>query len=87
MLKKVKEDRPSQVLSTSQEQVGTQVNGDANDDNIDDLIADYMDEQNNNNDIEAEENDMSYLDEAWTDGHLDGSGAPEEEYDDYQNDN
>jgi len=62
-------------------------NGDANDDNIDDLIADYMDEQNNNNDIEAEENDMSYLDEAWTDGHLDGSGAPEEEYDDYQNDN
>jgi hypothetical protein len=59
-------------------------NKDANDENIDILLEDYMQQQQDDNDIENEAYDMSYMNEDFYNGNTDGTGAPEEEYDDYE---
>ena len=59
-------------------------NKDANDENIDILLEDYMQQQQDENDIENEAYDMSYMNEDFYNGNTDGTGAPEEEYDDYE---
>ena len=62
-------------------------NPDANDENIDILLNDYIEQQQVDNDIESEAYDMSYMNEDFYSGNTDGVGAPEEEYQDYQDDN
>ena len=59
-------------------------NKDANDENIDILLEDYMQQQQDENDVENEAYDMSYMNEDFYNGNTDGTGAPEEEYDDYE---
>jgi hypothetical protein len=61
-------------------------NADANDENIDILLNEYMEQQDVEAEIEAEVYDMEYMNEGYLDGNTDGVGAPEEEYDDYQED-
>ena len=58
----------------------------ANDEDIGVLVEDYMDQQNIDREIDDEVNDMGYMNETYFDGNTDGVGAPEEEYDDYQQD-
>ena len=48
------------------------------------LLEDYMQQQQDDNDIENEAYDMSYMNEDFYNGNTDGTGAPEEEYDDYE---
>ena len=43
-----------------------------------------MQQQQDENDIENEAYDMSYMNEDFYNGNTDGTGAPEEEYDDYE---
>jgi DNA-binding protein H-NS len=62
-------------------------NSDATDENIDALVDEYIEQQEIDNDIDNEAYDMGYLNETFYDGNTDGVGAPEEEYDDYQDDN
>jgi hypothetical protein len=62
-------------------------NTDANDENIDILLDEYLEQQEEYQDIEAEVYDMGYMNETYFDGNTDGVGAPEEEYNDYQDDN
>jgi hypothetical protein len=62
-------------------------NLDVNDENIDILLNDYIEEQQIENEIDNEVYDISYMNETYYDGNTDGVGAPEEEYDDYQQDN
>ena len=62
-------------------------NSDATDENIDTLVDEYIEQQDIDNDIDNEAYDMGYLNETFFDGNTDGVGAPEEEYDDYQDDN
>ena len=59
-------------------------NSDANDANIDMLIDDQLMQDRDEQDMDDEANDMSYLNDDYFDGNTDGVGAPEEEYDDYQ---
>jgi DNA-binding protein H-NS len=61
-------------------------NADANDENIDILLNEYREQQQVESEIEAEVYDMEYMNEGYFDGNTDGVGAPEEEYDDYQED-
>jgi hypothetical protein len=61
-------------------------NPDANDENIDILLNDYVEQQQIDNDIEAEAYDMSYMTEDYFSGQTDCVGAPEEEAQDYQDD-
>ncbi len=61
-------------------------NADADDGNIDILLSDYMQQKEMDADIDREANDMEYMNETYYDGNTDGYGAPEEEYDDYQQD-
>ena len=61
-------------------------NADANDENIDILLNEYIEQQQVESEIEAEAYDMEYMNEGYFDGNTDGVGAPEEEYDDYQED-
>jgi hypothetical protein len=61
-------------------------NVDANDENIDILLNEYIEQQDVEAEIEAEVYDMEYMNEGYLDGNTDGVGAPEEEYDDYQED-
>lgn len=58
-------------------------NKNVTDDNIDQLMEDYMEQNEIDQDIEREVNDMEYMNEDYWDGNTDGVGAPEEEYDDY----
>jgi hypothetical protein len=58
-------------------------NKDANDENINILLDDYMEQQQIENDIENEAYDMSYMNEDFYNGNTDGFEAPEEEYEDY----
>lgn len=58
-------------------------NKDANDDNIDSMIEDYLAEQREEREIDEDVYDISYLNEAFYDGNFDGIDAPEEEEDDY----
>ena len=62
-------------------------NYDATDENIDILLDDYMEQQQVDAEIDAEAYDMEYMNEDYFDGNTDGVGAPEEEYEDYQDDN
>jgi len=62
-------------------------NPNANDENIDILLGEYMEQQNDEQAIEAEAFDMSYLTDDYYNGNTDGVEAPEEEYEDYQDDN
>jgi len=60
-------------------------NADANDENIDILMEEYIEQQNVEQAIDEEAYDMSFMGETYYDGNTDGVGAPEEEYDDYEN--
>ena len=60
-------------------------NADANDENIDILMEEYMEQHNVDQAIDDEAYDMSFMGETYYDGNTDGVGAPEEEYDDYEN--
>ena len=51
--------------------------------NMDQLVEDYMEEQNVSREIDDEVNDMGYMNEDYYDGNTDGVDAPEEEPDDY----
>jgi hypothetical protein len=57
-------------------------NKDAADENIDILIDDYMEQKNNEDDIDADAYDMSYMNEDFFNGNTDGADAPEDEYGD-----
>jgi hypothetical protein len=59
-------------------------NPDANDDNMDILLEDYMEQQATDKAIEDEVYDMSYMNETYYDGNTDGFDAPEEEENDYE---
>ena len=63
-----------------------QKNTDADDENIDILMDEYMEQAHNDDIIDAEENDIGFLGENYYDGNTDGVGAPEEEYDNYKED-
>lgn len=58
-------------------------NKNVTDDNIGQLIDDYLEERQVDNEIDAEVYNMDYMDEDYYDGRTDGVGAPEEEYDVY----
>jgi len=58
-------------------------NKNATDDDIEQLVEDYTAEQALNDEIEHEVYDMEYLNEDFYNGNTDGVGAPEEEYEDY----
>jgi hypothetical protein len=58
-------------------------NSDANEDNIDSLMDDFLEESQNDREISDEVNDMSYMNENYYDGRTDGVEDPEDEYDDY----
>jgi hypothetical protein len=58
-------------------------NNNATDEEIENLIEDYNAEQAVNDDIEQEVNDMEFMNEDFFNGNTDGVGAPEEEYEDY----
>ena len=60
-------------------------NTDVNDDNIDMLIQDYFEQKAASKEIDDEAYDMSYMNELYYDGNTDCVGAPEEEYEDYEN--
>lgn len=60
-----------------------QKNKDANDENIDILLDEYMEQRQNEIGINDDAYDMEFLNENYDDGYFDGTGAPEEEYDDY----
>jgi len=62
-------------------------NNDVDEDNINILLNDYMEQQDVEQEIDDEANDMEYMNETFYDGNTDGYGAPEEEYDDYQDEN
>ena len=59
-------------------------NLDANDENVDILINEFMEQQENERNIDEEAYDMGYMNEDYYDGNTDGVGAPEEDYQDYQ---
>ena len=61
-------------------------NSDATDENMDILLGEYMEQQQTDNEIDREDNDMEFMNETYFDGNTDGVGAPEEEYEDYQED-
>jgi len=58
-------------------------NRNVSDEQVDNLVEDYMEEQEVNREIDEEVYDMEYLNEDFFNGNTDGVGAPEEEYDDY----
>jgi hypothetical protein len=58
----------------------------ATDENIDILLDELMEQRQVDNEIDAEAYDMEFMNETYYDGNTDGVGAPEEEYDDYQED-
>ena len=59
-------------------------NPDANDENIDILMDDFVEQQRLDQEIDDEAYDMSFMGETYWDGNTDGNDAPEEEYDDYR---
>ena len=59
-------------------------NPDANDENMDILLEDYIEQERVEKAIDDEVFDMSYMNETYYDGNTDGVGAPEEEYNDYE---
>jgi hypothetical protein len=61
-------------------------NADVDDGNIDILLDEYMDQRQMDADIDGDAYGMEYMNETYYDGNTDGAGAPEEEYNDYQED-
>jgi len=59
-------------------------NTDANDDNMDILLDEYIEQQAVEKEIEDEVYDMGFMTENYDDGNTDGVGGPEEDYDDYE---
>jgi hypothetical protein len=59
-------------------------NKDVGDENIDILLDEYLEQRQNDVDIDEDAFDMRHLGEGYTDGNYDGVEAPEEEYEDYQ---
>jgi hypothetical protein len=59
-------------------------NKDADDENIDLLVNDYIEQQQMEREIDDDAYDMSYMNEDYYNGNTDGFEAPEEEYDDYE---
>jgi len=55
-------------------------NKDANDENIDILMDEYLEQRQANADIDADAYDMSHLGETWTDGNYDGAEYEEQDY-------
>jgi len=53
-------------------------NGDANDENIDILLGEYMEQQQVDAEIDEEAYDMEFMNETYFDGNTNGVGAPEE---------
>ena len=49
----------------------------------DELLDEYLEQAQNNKELDNEAYDMAYMNEDFYDGNFDGVGAPEEEYDDY----
>ena len=60
-------------------------NMDANDENMGILLEDYLQQENVDREIDAEAYDMSFLGDNYYDGQADGISAPEEDYEDYEN--
>ena len=58
-------------------------NKDAIDENIDILVEEYMEQQKTAEEIDTDAYDISYMNEDFFNGNVDGVDAPEEEYDDY----
>ena len=58
-------------------------NKDATDENIDILIDEYFEQEQSNKDIDDDAFGLDFLNESFYDGNFDGTGAPEEEHDDY----
>ena len=58
-------------------------NKDANDENIDLLVNEYINQQQVDREINTDAYDMSYMNEDFHNGNTDGFEAPEEEYEDY----
>ena len=58
-------------------------NKDANDENIDILVSEYLEQEQIDRDIDDDAYDIGYLNETYFDGNFDGVEAPEEEYEDY----
>jgi hypothetical protein len=59
-------------------------NNNVTDDNIQQLMDDYFEQYEVEQEIEKEDNDMAYMNDDYYDGNTDGFGAPEEEYEDYE---
>jgi hypothetical protein len=51
------------------------------------LMDDYFEQQQIDQEIDNEVYDMDYMNETFLDGNTDGTDAPEEEYNDYEEDN
>ena len=60
-------------------------NNNVTEDNIDQLMDEYFEQNEVEQEIEREDNDMEYMNDDYYDGNTDGFGAPEEEYEDYEN--
>ena len=58
-------------------------NKDATDENIDILIDEYFEQEQSNKDIDDDAFGLDFLNESFYDGNFDGTGAPEEEHNDY----
>jgi hypothetical protein len=58
-------------------------NKNATDGDVEQLVEDYMEDQQISHEIEDDVYDMDYINEDFYNGNTDGVGAPEEEYDDY----
>jgi len=69
----------------SAEKIIRKKNKNVTDENIDQLVEDYLDERENDREIDEEANDMSYMNDDFFDGNTDGVGSPEEEEQDYDN--
>ena len=59
-------------------------NPDANDDNIDILLDDFVEQNQIDQEIDDEAYDMGFMGETYWDGNTDGNDAPEEEHSDYE---
>ena len=81
------EEQEFRDTMTKAEREIRQKNANANDENIDILLDEYMEQRIVDDEIDAEANDMEFMNETYYDGNTDGVGAPEEEYDDYNEEN
>ena len=81
------ERKDEQVLRDEMDKAERKIrrkNKDAGDENIDILVDEYLEQRQVDRDIENDAYDMSGLGETYFDGGFDGVDAPEEEYEDYE---